>query len=57
MLSNGSAGVYFSDSTKAVVTPGGETFHYIERREHSSGFTSIPECEIHMLIDNSNLCY
>jgi hypothetical protein len=49
LLSNGSAGVYFNDSTKAVVAPDRETFQYIERRKHSSGFISIPDCEIHTL--------
>jgi hypothetical protein len=49
LLSNGSAGVYFNDSTKAVVAPGGETFQYIERRKNSSGFKSIPDYEIHTL--------
>jgi hypothetical protein len=46
LLNNGSAGVYFNDSTKAVVAPDRETFQYIERRKHSSGFS---DCEIHTL--------
>eukprot|EP00590_Aulacoseira_subarctica_P003813 CAMPEP_0172419456 /NCGR_PEP_ID=MMETSP1064-20121228/5895_1 /TAXON_ID=202472 /ORGANISM="Aulacoseira subarctica , Strain CCAP 1002/5" /LENGTH=563 /DNA_ID=CAMNT_0013158953 /DNA_START=722 /DNA_END=2413 /DNA_ORIENTATION=+ len=55
LLNNRSAGVYFNDSTKAVVGPDGEIFHYIERRRNSSigqkktlnyevhSFTSYPE--------------
>lgn len=49
LLNNGSAGVYFNDSTKAVVAPDRETFQYIERRKHSSGFSPITDCEIHTL--------
>jgi hypothetical protein len=50
LLNNGSAGVYFNDSTKAVVASDGETFQYIERRKHSSSsLKSAPDCEIHKL--------
>ena len=32
LLNDGSAGVYFNDSTKIVLAPEGETFDYIERK-------------------------
>lgn len=32
ILSNGSIGVYFNDSSKIVLDPSGKVFHYIERR-------------------------
>jgi hypothetical protein len=32
LLNDGSAGVYFNDSTKSVLGPEGETFTYVERR-------------------------
>jgi len=32
LLNDGSAGVYFNDSTKSVLGPEGETFMYVERR-------------------------
>jgi len=32
LLNDGSAGVYFNDSTKAVLAPEGELFQYVERR-------------------------
>jgi len=34
MLSNAVIGVYFNDSTKAVLSPDGSTFEYIERHSH-----------------------
>jgi len=33
LLNDGSAGVYFNDSTKIVLSPEGEVFQYIERRK------------------------
>lgn len=35
LFSDGSAGVYFNDSTKAVVAPKGENFIYVERKKSS----------------------
>jgi polo-like kinase 1 len=32
ILSNGSIGVYFNDSSKIVLDPSGKVFHYLERR-------------------------
>jgi hypothetical protein len=34
MLSNAAVGVYFNDSTKAVLAPDGSTFEYVERHNH-----------------------
>jgi len=33
LFNDGSSGVYFNDSTKVVLTPGGKSFIYIERKE------------------------
>jgi len=33
LLNDGSAGVYFNDSTKAILAPAGDMFQYIERRK------------------------
>jgi len=32
LLSNGTAGVFFNDSTKVILEPSGERFDYLERR-------------------------
>lgn len=32
LLSDGSTGVYFNDSTKMILNPRGSTVHYIERK-------------------------
>ena len=39
LLNDGSAGVYFNDSTKTVIDPKGESFVYVERRksQHEEG--------------------
>ena len=37
LLNDGSAGVYFNDSTKVVLAPEGEAFEYVERRKTSEG--------------------
>lgn len=34
MLSNGSVGVYFNDSTKVILASDGVTFEYVERTQH-----------------------
>lgn len=34
LLNDGSSGVYFNDSTKAVLSPDGSTFHYIKRKKN-----------------------
>lgn len=36
LLSSGSAGVYFNDSTKIVLSPDGRRFAYVERRRHTA---------------------
>ena len=36
-LNDGSAGVYFNDSTKIVLSPEGEVFQYVERRKTAEG--------------------
>ena len=40
LLNTGSAGVYFNDSTKIVVSPDGTVFQYSERRRKEKGSTS-----------------
>uniref|UniRef100_A0A7S2PIT0 Serine/threonine-protein kinase PLK n=1 Tax=Leptocylindrus danicus TaxID=163516 RepID=A0A7S2PIT0_9STRA len=50
LLNDGSSGVCFNDSTKAVLSPNNDTFHYIERRRsHQSNV--IPE---HHTLSNHN---
>lgn len=53
LLNDGSAGVYFNDSTKAVLAPEGETFQYVERRkvpsEAGAHSRSEPLCETYTL--------
>lgn len=54
LLNDGSAGVYFNDSTKAVLAPAGDFFQYIERRKNSSdprggGHDSEPTVHIYSL--------
>jgi len=49
LLNDGSAGVYFNDSTKAVVAPDGDTFQYIERRKNFSADPRMPEYDVHTL--------
>ena len=48
-----SSGVYFNDSTKAIIESEGKTFQYIERRKPSSETDSSrrsePPCETHSL--------
>jgi serine/threonine protein kinase len=48
LLSNGVVGVYFNDSTKAVLSPDGNTFEYIERHNHGRAppTTSIAGCSV-----------
>ena len=40
LLNTGSAGVYFNDSTKIVISPNGSVFQYSERRRKDKGSTS-----------------
>jgi polo-like kinase 1 len=40
LLNTGSAGVYFNDSTKIVVSPDGTIFQYSERKRKDKGATS-----------------
>jgi len=53
LLNDGSSGVYFNDSTKAVLESDGEMFQYIERRKTSSetgeGRRPEPTLETHTL--------
>mmetsp|Transcript_15868 Transcript_15868/g.22599 ORF Transcript_15868/g.22599 Transcript_15868/m.22599 type:complete len:820 (+) Transcript_15868:169-2628(+) len=51
LFNDGSAGVYFNDSTKAVLAPEGECFIYIERKKVDSDGECILEhnCEEHTL--------
>jgi len=51
LLNDGSAGVYFNDSTKAVLAPKGETFIYVERKKLDDGQGGNIEqvCEKHSL--------
>ena len=40
LLNTGSAGVYFNDSTKIVVSPDGNIFQYSERKKKEKGSSS-----------------
>jgi polo-like kinase 1 len=40
LFNNGSAGVYFNDSTKIVLSADGKVFQYIERKKKESSFGS-----------------
>jgi len=55
LLSDGSSGVYFNDSTKAVLEAQGDKFQYIERRkvETNNGFVkkNEPTCEPYSLTE------
>eukprot|EP00985_Skeletonema_marinoi_P018590 scaffold10417_cov137-Skeletonema_marinoi.AAC.14 len=42
LLNDGSSGVYFNDSTKAVLSASSDSFIYIERRKSNSDSTSEP---------------
>jgi hypothetical protein len=56
LLNEGSSGVYFNDSTKAVLEAEGDTFQYVERRkvETSPGVVkrNEPVCETLSLMDH-----
>jgi hypothetical protein len=51
LLNTGSAGVYFNDSTKIVMSPDGSTCQYIERKKRAGGAIGIAEhvCSTHSL--------
>jgi len=55
LLNDGSAGVYFNDATKAVLSPHGDVFQYVERRKVEQGDNEDqqrigePVCEVHTL--------
>ena len=40
LLNTGSAGVYFNDSTKIVISPDGSIFQYSERKKKEKGSSS-----------------
>jgi polo-like kinase 1 len=42
LLSDGSTGVYFNDSTKIIVDKNGENFEYIEKKQGDKADTIIP---------------
>lgn len=48
LMNTGSAGVYFNDSTKIVLSANGSAFQYIERRRRSSGAVE-HMCQAHTL--------
>ena len=53
LLNNGCSGVYFNDSTKAVLEAEGKRFEYIERRKvenkEAGSQLNEPMCEVHTL--------
>lgn len=52
LLNDGSAGVYFNDSTKAVLAPGGDVFQYVERRRaHNMDNRRDPPYKIYTLAE------
>lgn len=42
LLSDGSTGVYFNDSTKIIVDKNGENFEYIEKKQGDKADTITP---------------
>ncbi len=51
LFNTGSAGVYFNDSTKIVLSPDGKVFQYIERKRRESGGAN-DHCSQKHRIDN-----
>ena len=49
LLNTGSAGVYFNDSTKIVLSSDGTVFQYIERRRKDSGAASEHVSQTHLM--------
>lgn len=49
LFNTGSAGVYFNDSTKIVLSPDGKVFQYIERRRRDSSFGSEHSTQKHLI--------
>ena len=49
LLNTGSAGVYFNDSTKIVLSPSGNVFQYIERKRKDSSSSSEHVVQTHMM--------
>ena len=49
LFNNGSAGVYFNDSTKIVLSADGMVFQYIERRRRDSTSNSEHSSQTHMI--------
>lgn len=53
LFNTGSAGVYFNDSTKIVLSPDGKVFQYIERKRRESSSTIMNDhCSQRHRIDN-----
>jgi hypothetical protein len=52
LFNTGSAGVYFNDSTKIVLSPDGLVFQYIERKKNESNNFSLLRCFIILSIFN-----
>ena len=49
LLNTGSAGVYFNDSTKIVLSPNGNVFQYIERKRKDSASSSEHVVQTHLM--------
>jgi len=49
LLNTGSAGVYFNDSTKIVLSPNGSVFQYIERRRKDSFSSAEHVIQTHLM--------
>lgn len=45
LFNTGSAGVYFNDSTKIVLSPDGQVFQYIERKRKETSFGNDHSCQ------------
>ena len=49
LLNTGSAGVYFNDSTKIILSPDGQVFQYIERKRKESSSQSEHVTQTHLM--------
>jgi serine/threonine protein kinase len=49
LLNTGSAGVYFNDSTKIVLSPNSQVFQYVERRRKDSSSSSEHIVQTHLM--------
>lgn len=49
LLNTGSAGVYFNDSTKIVLSPNSQVFQYVERRRKDSSSSSEHIIQTHLM--------